>query len=193
MMRRTKNPNVHQPTIDRTTTPPKSDEESTGRFDVYIGIDNGVTGSIGIIAGKQTYFHLTPVKLEQNYTKKKGNISRVVVEKMKAILGPFADKRCMIHIERPMINGMRFNASVSAARCLEATLIIIEDLGMAYEYVDSKEWQKMLLPKGSKGDQLKTDSQNIGCRLFPEHSELIKKHKDADGILMAEYCRRKFR
>jgi len=168
-------------------------QNDTGRFDVYIGIDNGVTGTIGIIDGKGTYFYETPVKLEQNYTKKKGNVSRVVVKKMKEILAPYADKHCMIHIERPMINGMRFNASVSAARCLESTLIIIQDLGMAYEYVDSREWQKELLPKGSKGEQLKTDSKNIGCRLFPEHEKLIEKHKDADGLLMAEHCRRKFR
>jgi hypothetical protein len=188
-MKRTK---AHQPTIDRTTTPPKG-EMDTGRFDAYIGIDNGVTGTIGIIDGKDTLFYKTPVKLEQDFTKKKGNISRVIGKELKKILSPFSDKKCMIQIERPMLNGTRFHASISGARCLEATLVIMEDLGMAYEYVDSKEWQKDLLPKGSKGEQLKVDSKNIGCRLFPEHRVLIEKHKDADGILIAEHCRRKFR
>jgi len=50
----------------------------------------------------------------------------------------------------------------------------------------------VLLPQGIKGDELKVASKDIGCRLFPEHTELIVKHKDADGILIAEYCRRKF-
>ena len=52
---------------------------------------------------------------------------------------------------------------------------------------------KALLPKGSKGIVLKNDSKDIGCRLFPQSSALIVKHKDADGILIAEYCRRKFK
>ena len=91
-----------------------------------------------------------------------------------------------------MVNPKRWAASVSAIRALEATLIIVELLEIPYIYVDSKEWQRELLPKGCKGDALKTASKDIGCRLFPQHKELIIKHKDADGILMAEYCRRKF-
>jgi hypothetical protein len=62
---------------------------------------------------------------------------------------------------------------------------------LPYEYTDSKKWQTMLLPQGIKGsDELKKASFDIGCRMFPQHSDLIKRHKDADGILIAEYCRR---
>ncbi len=53
---------------------------------VYIGIDNGVTGSIGIIVvsktSKKTRFLKMPVFSEQNYTKKKGNISRINAKKL---------------------------------------------------------------------------------------------------------------
>ena len=188
-MRRT-NKNIHQPTVDNTTTPPTS--EGPRRFNVFIGIDNGVTGTIGIIVPSGSYFYEIPVKKEQNYTKKKGNISRVVGTALKEMLAPFVNSNTMIQIERPMVNPGRFAATTSALRALEAVLIVVEQLGLAYEYIDSKEWQKVLLPQGSKKEQLKEDSKNIGCRLFPQHRELIEKHKDADGILIAEFCRRKF-
>jgi len=163
---------------------------------LYIGIDNGVTGTIGVILNNQSWFFHTPVKKEQSYTKKKANISRVNSKVLRDNLALLREKEevesCMCLIERPMVNPTRFQASVSALRALEATLVIIEDLGIPHAYIDSKEWQRELLPKGSKGDQLKTDSKAIGKRLFPVHTELIDKHGDADGILMAEYCRRKF-
>ena len=60
----------------------------------------------------------------------------------------------------------------------------------SYEYIDSKEWQKVLLQKGVKGPELKKASQDIGCRLFPKLKDIIIKQKDADGILIAEYCKR---
>lgn len=163
---------------------------------LFIGIDNGVTGTIGCIYNNKTWFFKTPTKSEQNYTKKKGNISRVVYgelhEAFCKIINECKPDSIMCLIERPMINPGRFTASISAVRALEATLLVVEGFLMPYQYEDSKAWQKELLPIGSKADQLKKDSVNIGCRLFPQHSELIKKHKDADGILIAEYCRRKF-
>ena len=47
----------------------------------YIGIDNGVTGSIGIVGRDLTYYNMvkTPVISGQDYTKAKKNISRVDV------------------------------------------------------------------------------------------------------------------
>jgi hypothetical protein len=158
-----------------------------------IGFDNGITGTIGIIYPDGTSeFFKTPIIKEQNYTKAKANISRIDFVKLYDILKSKDLNNVMCLIERPMVNPGRFKASVSALRALEATLIIVELLKIPYQYIDSKEWQRELLPKGSTKDQLKKDSEDIGCRLFPQHQELIKKHKDADGILIAEYCRRKF-
>jgi len=65
----------------------------------------------------------------------------------------------------------------------------LEDAQWPYEYIDSKEWQKVLLPKGIKGsDELKKASLDIGKRMFPT----LKIKKDADGLLIAEYLRRKY-
>ena len=95
-----------------------------------------------------------------------------------------------VFLERPFTG--KFNkANVSAARALESTLIALERMELPFEYVDSKEWQKEMLPKGIKGTpELKKASLDIGCRLFPKHKEKIKKHGDADGLLIAEYYRR---
>jgi hypothetical protein len=80
---------------------------------------------------------------------------------------------------------------MSAMRTLEAQVLILESLKIPLMYVDSKDWQKDLLPRGTKGTpELKKASMDIGCRLFPQHDELIRKHKDADGLLIAEWGKR---
>jgi hypothetical protein len=156
----------------------------------YIGIDNGVSGSIGVIRGEDTFFIDTPVKKEQNYTKKKAIITRIDHELLTNVFSAYKDN-CFVMFERPMVNPRRFQATTSALRSLEATLVVIETLKLPVSYIDSKVWQKLLLPSGIKGsDELKKASMDIGCRLFPQHSDKIKKHKDADGMLIAEYCRR---
>lgn len=158
---------------------------STGK--TYIGVDNGVSGSIGIIPhhGADPCFHLTPTESHLSYTKEAKNITRInwneLTELLKPVSCPFAI------LERPMVNPQRFQASASALRALEATLIVLESLQIPYRYVDSKEWQKDMLPKGVKGEALKTASLNIGQRLFPQ----FKFKGDADGILIAEWARRK--
>lgn len=163
----------------------------------YIGIDNGVTGSIGIISIDETVgviskFHETPTFKAQNYTKKKDNITRIDVRDLKRLIGCFHDIQRII-IERPMVNPGRFKATLSAVRALEATMCVIEEIGLSYSFIDSKEWQKTLLPQGLEGtDQLKKASMDVGVRLFPTHAEAIKHHKDADGLLIAEYCRKSF-
>ena len=163
---------------------------------IYIGIDNGVTGTIAWMGeGVAADMIETPVKSEQSYTKEKKNITRIdypeVVKRLKA-LTQFLDSpaEALAVIERPMINPMRFPASVSAARSLEATLIAIESLGIPRMYVDSRQWQKALLPHGCKGPELKYASADIGCRLFPDREKIIGKHKDADALLIAEWARR---
>jgi hypothetical protein len=102
-----------------------------------------------------------------------------------------------IMMERPMINPRRFAATVSASRAMEAVLIVVDSLasefGAVHQWVDSKEWQTHALPKGVKGPDTKLRSMQVGCRQYPEHSELITKQKDADGILIAEHCRRVFK
>lgn len=161
---------------------------------VFIGIDNGVTGSIGILYNHTSVMIRTPVFVQQSYTKKKQNISRIKTGDLKDFF-LIHTEWCMpsdvfVGIERPMINSARFKSSVSAARALEATLIIVEDMGFGYKYIDSKEWQKDLLPQGLKGTpELKRASMDIGIRTYPHLKEIIEKQEDADGLLIAHYLK----
>jgi len=159
---------------------------------VYIGIDNGPSGSIGLV-GNSTASMLfpAPIKLLQDYTKKKKNVNRLNPEKFIEIINTYSNPK-MVLIERPFVNPMMFNATLSAIRFLEATLIMLESLDIPYMFLDSKEWQKVLLPEGCKGkEELKKASHDIGIRLFPICESVIQKQKDADGLLIAEYGRRK--
>lgn len=163
---------------------------------LYIGFDNGVTSNgIGVIDESQkAQLIKLPVKKELSYTKEAKHITRIdfnelcdVFEKLKA---RYLGDQFIVGLERPMINSTRFNASLSAVRALEATLIALEQFQFRYEYIDSKEWQKLLLPKNIKGsDELKKASLDIGKRMFPE----LDIKKDADGLLIAEYMRLKYK
>lgn len=163
---------------------------------LYIGFDNGVTSNgIGVIDESQkAQLIKLPVKKELSYTKEAKHITRIdfnelcdVFEKLKA---RYLGDQFIVGLERPMINSTRFNASLSAVRALEATLIALEQFQFRYEYIDSKEWQKLLLPKNIKGsDELKKASLDIGKRMFPD----LDIKKDADGLLIAEYMRLKYK
>jgi len=156
-----------------------------------IGIDNGVTGSIAILTGEKTFYYKTPVSLVQDYTKTKKNINRIDFIKMLNCFKMHSSSSIIAIIERPMVNPGRFQATASALRSLEATLICLEMIGIPYQFIDSKEWQKEMLPAGLKKEELKKASMDIGIRLFPDCKEGIMKQKDADSLLIAEYSRRK--
>ena len=55
---------------------------------------------------------------------------------------------------------------------------------MSYQYVDSREWQKVMLPSGLQGDELKKASLEVGRRLWPS----INFKPDADAMLMARWA-----
>lgn len=162
---------------------------------IIIGIDNGITGSIGIITPEQSFFYPTPSYSVQDYTKKKQNISRLDrLEFKKILLSLLATNISQfILLEHPFWNPMLSpKASKSGVMCLEAQLGIVEQMMIPYEVIPSKRWQKDLLPEGCKGaPQLKKASLDAGIRLFPLLEDEIRKQKDADGLLIAEWARRK--
>ena len=157
---------------------------------IYIGIDNGTTGTIGIAGDdiRGEIYH-TPVKKEQDYTKAKKNVSRLDVGGFMEILNRYPHGNIRVVCERPMINPGRWTASMTAIRCWEAQLVTLEVLGLPHIFVDSREWQRQMLPKGIQGaSELKKASKDIGLRLFPYLSDF--RHTDFDGLLIAEYARR---
>jgi len=152
------------------------------------------------------HFESIPVFKEQDYTKKKAQVSRIDTKALKDEIQFHTADRYQINtdyepvpvmqftarvvLERPMVNPTRFVATKSALRALEATLIALEQLNLGHQFIDSKEWQRDMLPKGCTGADLKKASHDIGIRLFPEVKGMIKKIGDADGLLIAEYARK---
>lgn len=161
----------------------------------YIGIDNGVSGSVAIlnhVANIMGHFP-TPIKRSLSYTKKVQFITRVDVPALREILRGYAASQqdgsvviCLL--ERPFINPKMFRATISAVLAWGATLGVLEELGIPYHYIDSKEWQKALLPKGIKGSaDLKVAAVEVCGRLFPRHKVTTT---TADSLLIAEHARR---
>jgi len=158
-----------------------------------IGIDNGVSGTIAILTrcGQLVLHKDMPIKKELSYTKTKQYISRIDTVKLYLILKKYMNKEkdryAVCYLERPMVNPGRFKATASALRALEATLIVLERIHIPYRYIDSKEWQRALLPKKIDKAELKNAAINIANRIFPGTQV-----KDADGLLIAEYARRQY-
>ena len=154
----------------------------------YIGIDNGSTGSIGIVTKDKADFFYMPTFKSQDYTKKKKIVTRIDGLALQELL-PNVES-CLVVLERPLVNPTMFNATLSAVRAMEATLIVLEILQMPYMFIDSKEWQKDMLPQGTKGRaELKKASYDVGCRLFPQFKD--RYNGDADGILIARWAQQK--
>lgn len=164
---------------------------------IYIGIDNGCTGAISCIQDGIVVHAPMPVKKEQSYTKKQQQITRIDVPKLIDILSLLKSSMGVFALmERAMVNPLRWKASMSAIRALEATLIALEMSNVPYAYIDSKLWQKEFLPNdivsnkelknAQKSKLLKQASIDIAKRLFPQI-----KTKDADSLLIMEYARRK--
>jgi hypothetical protein len=159
---------------------------------IYVGIDNGVTGSVGVVdPSKHNAFQIkTPTVKELSYTKKKAFMTWIDFEELLLFLLNLCEDGAQLvaAMERPMINPRRFKASVSAISAWQATLLVLKQLKIPYEYIDSREWQKALLPSGLQGEELKPASLDVAKRLYP--SAQID-GKDADGLLIAEYIKRK--
>lgn len=153
-----------------------------------IGIDNGPTGSIGIICPHGEIFEPMPAMDSLHYGKK-GTISKRLdwKELRDLIVNTVGDdKPCLAFVERPF-TGQFVKTAISAARFFEATLIVLEDLGIGYRTIDSKVWQKPILGDVKGSANLKKASRLRGIEMYPEHATAIKQQKDADGLLIAHH------
>lgn len=160
----------------------------------YIGIDNGVSGSVGIITVYldlriESKLYKIPIFKSLDYVKKERYLNRVDIKSLSDLLKNYNSENCFVGLERPMVNPRRFRASVSALRALEAVLIVLEQLKLPFRYIDSKEWQKELFGK-EKVKDLKKMSLEVAKRLYPQinYDEFV----DADGLLIATYIMKKF-
>ena len=176
----------------------------------YIGVDNGVTGSVAVLSedGQLVSYAAVPTKKVLGYTKKMKFLRKIDVVGLEKLIEGLPG--AVVLLERPATNkNWSFNSLESSIRADEAVNIVVERLGYSLHYVDSREWQKEMLPvktvprakKGASEEekkklrqartrvkkQTKEASLNIGRRLFPG----AEFKGDADSALMAEWARRK--
>lgn len=153
-----------------------------------IGIDNGASGSVGIIRdGAAVHFGPVPTQDYLHYGKK-GTISqRLDRAALKTLLDPYSLLLSVrVYVERPFTAGPRMmNAAISAARFFEATIITLEDLGLGYEVIDSGVWQKPILGNVKGSAELKHASKLRGLQQYPPWRDAIVKQGDADALLIA--------
>ena len=165
--------------------------ERTKGTKTYIGVDNGVSGSIGVVSGNGTFSYMcgTPTFECLNYQKEVKYLRRLHALEFEEIVLRFPFP--LVILERPLVNPGMFSATLSAVRCLEATLTILDRNRIPKMYCDSRDWQGEMLPGGLKGPEAwKRASAEVGKRLFPRLSEAIDRQGDADGLLIAEWSRR---
>ena len=165
----------------------------------YIGVDNGTTGTIGIIPVLNGYrmdeviqFFKTPIIKQQSYTKKKQNITRLDWRGLGALLKPFHDKNPYVILEVPF-NGTMLKTIKSSHRFCEATEILLEMLKYPYRFINSREWQKEILQRPGKqplAAEWKILSTQLGEQEFPQFRNAKPKFPDFDGIWIAEWARR---
>ena len=168
---------------------------------ITAAMDNGSTGSIGIITPSRVWFMPVPTQDYLHYGKKGSISKRLDREALRYALreagavypGCTLDHEWVgtdnIHIflERPF-SGRFINAVVPAHRFFESTIITLEDLGLGYEVVDSRQWQLPMLGTKVKGSaELKKASRLRGLQLYPQLKDAIEKQGDADGLLIAHH------
>lgn len=173
-----------------------NESQQTTRRKLYIGIDNGVTGSICLMdeLGTNAQMFKVPTISEQDYTIKIQNVTRLDGARFIEILKIYpVEFLRFAYIENPLVQPARFKATMSGIRCMEAQLICLRILNVGRQFIPPRIWQKEILGTGlskAKEVQLKQLSSDIGKRLYPQFSQFIDKQKDADALLIAEWARR---
>lgn len=158
---------------------------------VFVAGDNGVTGLWCIMGPEGVELFPIPTRKCRNYTKSVKWLRRVDVEALKLKLLNIPTDTIIV-LERPFVNPRYFSTTLSAVRSMEAVIIALESLGVQYRFVDSREWQKVMLPGIEGRAALKKAAIELGKQLYPTLAAVIDKYEDADGLLIAEWTKRKY-
>ena len=165
---------------------------------VFIGIDNGSTGSIGIQVynanGVRTKYRFmeTPTFMMQDYQKRAKRISQLDFDVLRRMLRRYRDEGCEIHtaMERPT-TGKFFNTMICAARIHQQYIDLFTFMRVPMpQVIDSKQWQEKFLPHGTRKEGLKRASLELALRRWPKYADVMSKHKDADGMWICEWMRK---
>lgn len=185
------------------------DKSKLQNIQLVIGLDNGATGTICAIIPQFKYldFIQTPSIISLDYPKDIQYINRVDTEEITKWIKKNIKKakkfykteiKSIIIMQRPMVNPQRFKQSGHALRAFEATIIALQKLKLDYVIIDSKKWQHYFFGKNTMLLDLKAQSMKKGLQNLNNYqikkknkeqmSDIIKKHGDADGMLICQFA-----
>lgn len=185
------------------------DKSKLQNIQLVIGLDNGATGTICAIIPQMKYldFIQTPSIISLDYPKDIQYINRVDTEKITKWIKKNIKKaknfykteiKTIIIMQRPMVNPQRFKQSGHALRAFQATIIALQNLKLDYVIIDSKKWQHYFFGKNTMLIDLKAQSMKKGLQILNNYkikkankevmSDVIRKHGDADGMLICQFA-----
>jgi hypothetical protein len=152
----------------------------------YMGIDNGVSGSIGIL--RDGVPELIAAREYTRVKPKRKNALECDPFRLIQILDEA--KPYGVVLERPFRGQFR-NTEVSAAHFDSVVRTILETKGIPFIQVDSKKWQGPLLGVVKAGET-KSTSMSLGKRRWPTLAAEIEDQGDADALFMAVHAMHEF-
>ena len=195
-------------------------------YNYILGFDNGTTAHFTLvdIEGNLIAYEKIPTFLQASWSKptkrkyktKNGYVSKpyqahftfVDIDALKELLLKVvpSTEHTICYLERPAVNffmGWQIQSSLSAFGAWQSVLYVLKSLGIECIMIDSKQWQKDLIPqatgknnkeylkslkKGERNKLLKEAADKFAHELFP--SIEFKESGDGDSICIAEYYRR---
>ena len=159
---------------------------------MYIGIDNGVTGGIAclsMISGELIAYEKMPIKKARGGNEIDCRALRDIFE----VMTNGQSEKAIYVIEEPG-GSKSAQAAKSMSGSFHATRAIMEVKGLVYHRITPQKWQKAMLPNCKAGDT-KPRALALTKEIYPEESFILKGCRKAhdgiiDAVLIAEYARR---
>ena len=157
---------------------------------IYLGIDPGLTGAIGVLFPyeEQAVYDL-PV-MQNVKAAEKGRVRQHIdPSALASVLGIFDPRECRTFLEYTQAGMKGALANYSLGHSSGIIMGVLSSLGFVYEMVRPQDWKKEF-------GLLKTEkdaSRKQALALYPSLGLARKKdHGRADAILLAEWGRRHF-
>jgi crossover junction endodeoxyribonuclease RuvC len=164
-----------------------------GRKDhlVYVGIDPGVSGAIGIIMGKRVFSMNIPVKKIKVNKKNRKIFDHDLIIKIFDLLEEYEETMTVMLETGQLLWNTAF-ASFSIGVSYGMWPLFLKSKGFNFKEVVPQVWKKQmgLISKKKGAVAKKEQSRTKALKLFPELDLKFKKdHDRAEAILLAVYAR----
>lgn len=161
---------------------------------LYIGLDIGCEGAIGVVDQEGSYVSVTDMPMT-SFGKFKFIDGMELLVVLRAIVGAGKGR---VYIEAPsaMIPGGGIIAASQIGRMLGGAVATVAIKGLPYELLSSQKWKTALGIAFTRGEkptdrEKKERSLNMARSRYPAAELSLQKHHNrAEALLIAEYGRR---